>query len=136
VESKIYTAPDLDRSNKFKIFLLDFNWEAIQAFSEILAKSPEEITVYLFGENDNDYEWCIDAAYASDAILVNCTRKGEIELLKGYVLANTEAKPYGSNNILSVIKDSEWDFAVWLTKVLAGPSRRWIPKRKRGINEL
>lgn len=129
MEAKVYTSPDLDRSNKFKILLLDFEWETIESFSDVLAKVPEDVTVYLFGENDTDHEWCIDAAYSSDAILVNCTRKGEIELLKGYVLANTCARPYGSNKILSVIKDSEWDFASWLTKVLADPNRRWIPKR-------
>ena len=129
MEAKLYTAPDLDRSNKFKILLLDFEWETIESFADILAKVPEDITVYLFGEKDTDYEWCIDAAYSSDAILVNCTRKGEIEMLKGYVLANTMARPYGSNKVLDVIKDPEWDFSVWLTKVLADPSRRWIPKR-------
>ncbi len=129
MEAKIYTVPDLDRSNKFKILLVDFDWETIETFTDILSKVPEDITVYLFGENDKDYKWCIDAAFGADAILVNCTRWGNIELLKGYMLAKYEAKPYGSNDMLSSIKEPEWDFATWLTKVLADPNRRWVPTR-------
>ncbi len=129
MEAKIYTAPDLDRSNKFKILLIDFDWENIESFTDILSKVPEDMTVYLFGENDKDYDWCIDAAFGADAVLVNCTRRGNIELLKGYMLAKYEATAYGSNDMLNSIKEPEWDFATWLTKVLADPNRRWVPKR-------
>jgi hypothetical protein len=130
MEAKIYTTPDLDRSNKFKVLLVDFDWETIESFTDILSKVPEPITVYLFGANDTDYDWCLDAAFSSDAILVNCARKGEIELIKGYILALISATPYrASNKIATAIKESEWDFALWLTKVLAAQDRRWIPKR-------
>jgi hypothetical protein len=129
LDHRIITAPDLDATNCFKIMLIDFDWATIAAFSEIVQRVPESVTVYIYGENDSDHAWAINAAHSADAILVNTDRKGKIELLKGHLLSMHRSEAFGSNDQSIFARNRVFDLAEWLTRQISRSDRDYPIRR-------
>ena len=118
-DSKIVTAPDFDYTNHTKLLFVDFNKEEVDIIIDILQKTEQALTVYLYNEDDKDYKWCLLAAQMSDAILVHTANRTNHDLLKGYILGFENAAAYGFNEHAVFAKSMEVDLYAWVTKVLA-----------------
>lgn len=129
LEHRLITAPDLDDTNCFKIMLVDFDWDAIEALSETFAKVPELLTVYLYGSNESDHSWAIRAAQCSDAILINLHNRGNIELLKGHLLSMQHAEAFGSTDQGLFARKTVYDIHEWLTRQLSRQNRNFPTDR-------
>lgn len=129
LDHKIITAPDLDPTNCFKIMLVDFDWEMIESFSQIVQRVPESVTVYIYGENESDHRWAIHAAQTSNAILINLDHKGKIEFLKGHLLSMDHAEAFGSNDQAIFARNNTFDLAEWLTREISRTVRNYPIRR-------
>lgn len=128
MEVKVFTAPDLDHTTTLKIMLVDFEWSQIEQFALLIQNTPEPVNIMLYGENENDVNWCLNAAAAADAILINCEHKGKIELLKGYLLGYATSEAFGINDLALFAREVNHDMPAWYTKVLTSYKRKWNKK--------
>ena len=113
-QSRIVTAPDMDLDTRFKILLLDVDWEDIQKLSAAVESLGVDITIFLYGSNDNDDMWCINAAKHANCVLVNSRFSGTKELLKGWLLAQRNTYSLGSNDIALASHRYTYDIYSWL----------------------
>lgn len=111
---KIVTAPDNDYSRSFKILLVDFEWPEIQDLAEAINKISSPVTVFLYGSNDKDPEWCIKQAKNCHSVLINMRHKGNIEILKGFLLGETNVYTYGNYNLEELFQRKVLDTMSWL----------------------
>jgi hypothetical protein len=118
IDAKVITAPDVEHSNMLKIMLVDFEWQDIEDFTDVLSRSPDPPAVYLYGQNDTDHVWCLSVARQSDAVLINTYQRGSIEMLKGYLLSLPQAAAYGKNNNAFMARQTYQDMSAWFTEVI------------------
>jgi hypothetical protein len=114
MESRIVTAPDLDLDNRFKILLVDVEWSDVERISQAVKNLPSAITVFLYGSNENDDVWCLNAARHSDAILINCRFSGNKEQLKGFLLHYSHAWALGDSVLGKATHRNTTDIYSWL----------------------
>ena len=86
-DSRLITAPDIDLDHRFKILLVDVEWGDIERLSSSINTLGIDITIFLYGNNDENDTWCINANKHAYATLVNCRFSGNKEILKGFLLA-------------------------------------------------
>ena len=113
-QSRIVTAPDLDLDQRFKVLLVDVEWSDIERLSTTINTLDIDITLFLYGSNDVDDVWCINANKHAHATLVNCRFSGSKELLKGYLLAQKNCWGFGSNDIAKYNHRETFDIYSWL----------------------
>jgi len=111
---KIVTAPDEDYTRSFKILLVDFEWDSITNLADGIQKLPIPITVFLYGSNDKLPEWCIKQAKNSHSVLMNMRHKGNIELLKGFLLGEPNVFTYGYHDLDQLFQRNVLDTMSWL----------------------
>ena len=117
MDVKIITEPDYDLSNRFKIFLFDFEWKNIERYSYIFTESDRDICIYIFEPNNKNYEWAVNAANQADCILINCGQITSNEFLKGFLLSFNNSAAFGDNKFNLIAKTVFNDLAVWFTKI-------------------
>jgi hypothetical protein len=111
---KIITEPDVDYSRSFKILLIDFEWESITQISEAVKKINAPVTLFLYGSNDKNPEWCIAAAKNSTSVLINMINRGSIETLKGFLLGESNVFTYGHYDLEKIFQRNVLDSLSWL----------------------
>jgi hypothetical protein len=118
-QSRIVTAPDLDLDHRFKVLLVDVEWGDIERLSNTINNLDIDITLFLYGSNETDDVWCLNAHKHSYATLVNTRFSGNKELLKGYLLAQKNCWGYGSNDIAKYNHRETFDIYSWLIQLHA-----------------
>jgi len=112
--SRIVTEPDIDLDNRFKVLLIDCEWGDIERLSKSISSLGIDITLFLYGSNDSNDNWCINTNKHAHATLVNCRFSGKKELLKGFLLAQRNTWALGQNEIGSAIHRNTFDIYSWL----------------------
>lgn len=111
--SRLITEPDFDLDQRFKVLLVDVEWSDIENLSQTIQNLNIDVTVLLFGSNDKDDIWCINAHKHSHATLVNTRFAGTKELLKGWLLAQKSTWSLGANNIAQANHRVAYDLVHW-----------------------
>ena len=113
-DSRLITAPDIDLDHRFKILLVDVEWGDIERLSSSINTLGIDITIFLYGNNDENDTWCINANKHAYATLVNCRFSGNKELLKGWLLAQRTTWALGANELGSATHRNVFDIYSWL----------------------
>ena len=111
---KIITEPDVDYTRSFKLLLVDFEWESITQISEAVKKLDGAVTLFLYGSNDKNPEWCLAAAKNSNGVLINMVNRGNIETLKGFLLGEPNVFTYGHYDLEKLFQRNVIDTMSWL----------------------
>jgi hypothetical protein len=111
---RLITAPDRDYGCHFKILLVDFEYDQLVQISEIINRLPGTVTVFAFGSNDDDYAWCLEQANESHSVLVNMLHVGQIEVLKGFLLARPNVFYMGACKMDKLLRNKIVDQNLWL----------------------
>jgi hypothetical protein len=98
---RVITAPDLDFTPGFKLMLVDFDWSDIQLASQALKELNIDCTLYLYGGDDEDTAWCVNAVRDSQAVLVNLRYSSSKDILKGWLLREPNVGFMGQADQLS-----------------------------------
>lgn len=114
--SRIVTAPDLDLDNRFKILLIDVEWSDVEKLSKTIETMGVDVTIFLYGSNDADDTWCINANKHAYSTLVNCRFAGNKEMLKGWLLAQKTTWALGANEIGVASHRNVFDIYSWLAQ--------------------
>jgi len=113
-DKRIITAPDTDLSEHFQIMLMDFEWVDIAALSDSINKLPGKITLYLYGSNDTDHNWCISTVNQVSSVLIDMRHAGNIELLKGVLLPKKNVYVLGDHMLDKLYHNKVIDIHSWL----------------------
>jgi len=113
-DSRIVTAPDMDLDTRFKILLVDCEWSDIERLSSSINTLGIDITIFLYGSNDNDDSWCINANKHAYATLINCRFSGNKEILKGFLLAQKNCWALGQSEIGAATHRNVFDIYSWM----------------------
>lgn len=113
-DKKVITEPDVDYSRSFKIMLVDFEWEEITAVSEAIKKLDGPVSLFLYGSNEKNPAWCIAQAKQCNSVLLNMVNRGSCEVLKGYLLGETNTYTYGYHDLDHVFHRKVLDTMSWL----------------------
>ena len=111
---KVITAPDVDFTRCFKILIIDFDWDQITDITEAIKKIDGPATVFLYGSNDKDVQWCISQAKQCDSVLLNMIHRGNCETLKGFLLGEPNVYTYGSHDLEDLFQRKVLDTMSWL----------------------
>ena len=111
---KVITAPDQDFTRGFKILLVDFEWQDIAGLTDAIKKLPVPITLFLYGSNDKDPQWCIQQTKNCNSVLLNMRHKGSIETLKGFLLGEPNVYTFGSYDLEDLFQRKVLDTMSWL----------------------
>jgi hypothetical protein len=111
---KIITEPDQDYSRSFKVLLVDFEWEDITRLVEAIEKLPLPVSLFLYGSNDKNPAWCIQQTKNVNGVLLNMRHKGSIELLKGFLLGESNVFTFGSHDLEDLFQRKVLDIYTWL----------------------
>ena len=114
VDKNLITAPDLDYSRSFKILLVDFEWEQITEITEAVKKLPIPSTIFLYGSNEDDVNWCLAQAKNSHSVLLNMVNVGSCEVLKGFLLGESNVYAYGYHPLKNIFQRNVIDTMSWL----------------------
>ena len=112
--SRIVTAPDIDLDARFKVLLVDCDWSDIERLSTSINSLNVDITLFLYGSNETDDIWCINASKHAYATLVNCRFSGNKEILKGFLLAQKNTWALGQSEIGAATHRNVFDIYSWL----------------------
>lgn len=112
--SRIVTAPDNDLDNRFKVLLVDVEWADVERLSNSIQALGIEVTLFLYGSNDNDDMWCINASKHAYSTLINCRFTGNKELVKGFLLSQKNCWALGQSEIGSLTHRNVFDIYSWL----------------------
>lgn len=111
--SRIITAPDLDLEERFKVLLVDVEWSDIELLSQSIKKLDDDVTLFLYGSNDNDDRWCLNMYKHAHVTLINGRFSGNKELLKGWLLAQDNVSCYGQTEIGDYSHRTVFDIYSW-----------------------
>lgn len=111
---KIITSPDYDFSRTFKLLLVDFEWEEIAALSNAVKKLPIPVTLFLYGSKDDNPAWCMSQAKQCKSVLLNMKHQGSCELLKGFLLGESNVYTCGYHKLDKIFHRKVIDLASWL----------------------
>lgn len=111
---KIITSPDKDYTRSFKLMMVDFEWNDITIASESIKKIPIATTLFLYGSKDNDPAWCLEQAKNSNSVLLNMRHRGECELIKGFLLGESNVYTLGSHKLDKLFHRNIIDISVWI----------------------
>jgi hypothetical protein len=125
----LITTPDFDHSTRIKLMLIGFDQAEIEHVVSRVQVLPHTLTLYTYGDDDRDAEWCLLAAKTSTAVLINCTTPSSIDMLKGYLLAQPNSSAYGDTKGYTL--RTYFDVAVWLTDVLLEQQKNLQPNADR-----
>ena len=112
--SRIVTDPDIDLDARFKVLLVDCDWSDIERLSTSINSLNVDITLFLYGSNETDDIWCINASKQAYATLVNCRFSGNKEILKGFLLAQKNTWALGQSEIGAATHRNVFDIYSWL----------------------
>ena len=112
--SRIVTAPDIDLDARFKVLLVDCDWSDIERLSTSINSLNVDITLFLYGSNETDDIWCINASKHAYATLVNCRFSSNKEILKGFLLAQKNTWALGQSEIGAATHRNVFDTYSWL----------------------
>jgi len=113
--SRIVTAPDLDLDDRFKILLVDVEWADVERLSSSVKAFNSDITLFLYGSNDTDDVWCINAHKHAYSTLINSRFSGNKEFIKGWLLSQKNTWCLGSNDIGDASHRTTHDIYSWIT---------------------
>lgn len=113
-DKKIITAPDTDFTEHFKIMLVDFEWSDIAELSDSINKLPGKISLYLYGSNDIDHDWCLGTTNHVSSVLMDMRHVGKIELLKGVLLPRKNVYVLGNHLLDRLYHNKVIDIHSWL----------------------
>ena len=113
-DSRIVTEPDLDLDHRFKVLLVDVDWTDIEKLSKTVESLGIDITLMLYGSNDKNDVWCINANKHAYATLINSRFSGNKEQLKGWLLAQKNCWSLGPNDIAEYSHRVTYDIYSWL----------------------
>lgn len=94
--------------------LIDFSWEDISAISNNIKLLNAPVSLFLYGSNDDDAEWCINQAKQCNSVLLNMRHRDRCELIKGYLLGEPNVYYLGYHPLEKLFQRNIIDTASWL----------------------
>lgn len=82
----LITPPDRYHGEAFNILFVDLMHDQLDHLVNALRGSPIKLAFHVFGHNEHDFKWLLDAAYQCDAILIDMTHKTAADPIKGHML--------------------------------------------------
>lgn len=85
-EHKIITPPDQVWNENISVLLLDYDWDSVGQLIMPLSGSPKLLNIYVYQELDQNPEWLLNVANASDIIVINMEKPTINDVFKGRLL--------------------------------------------------
>ena len=92
IDHILVTPPDRYWSDAFNILLVDFDFQLAENIINPLRSSTINLAIHLYSSNEDNHEWLLNVANASDIIVLNLTQITNNDLFKGQLI--NECKPH------------------------------------------
>ena len=86
-EHILVTPPDRYWSDAFNILLVDFDFQLAENIINPLRSSTINLAIHLYSSNEDNHEWLLNVANASDIIVLNLTQITNNDLFKGQLIS-------------------------------------------------
>jgi hypothetical protein len=87
VEHILVTPPDRYWSDAFNILLVDFDFQLAENIINPLRSSTINLAIHLYSSIEDNHEWLLNVANASDIIVLNLTQITNNDLFKGQLIS-------------------------------------------------
>ena len=87
IDHILVTPPDRYWSDAFNILLVDFDFQLAENIINPLRSSTINLAIHLYSSNEDNHEWLLNVANASDIIVLNLTQITNNDLFKGQLIS-------------------------------------------------
>lgn len=101
----VVTPPDRYFQEAITILLVDWPPHLVDQAFNALERSKHRIAFHVFNFNDSDFKWLIDVANQADVVAINAADYNHTDVLKGYIIARTNAFYFGRLGIKEVFSN-------------------------------
>lgn len=83
----LITPPDRYWSEAYSILLIDFDWGLLENIINPLRSSNVDLAIHVYGSQDTDPQWLLDAANFCDTVLMDLNQNTANDIIKGQLIS-------------------------------------------------
>jgi RNAse (barnase) inhibitor barstar len=103
-EHILVTPPDRYWSDAFSILLVDFDFQLAENIINPLRSSTIDLAIHLYSSTEDNHEWLLNVANASNIVVLNLTQITNNDIFKGQLISKHNVWYTGRRYL-----DDTWD---------------------------